>query len=228
VLHTATRWVALVAAPPLVLLAVSGQTVLRIFHQPPWPGHVAMLVLAAAFLIDAFTGPVGHVLTMSGRSGLNLATNTAALVCNVALNLVLIPRFGLVGAAVSWAVVIVAVNAVRVIQVRVIFGVVPFERSLARPAIALVGAAALAAFAGFASGQATNSAPLLHLAIVGGTFAVAYGGGLAVLGASADDRLLLRTFLRPGRGQMAVPTTTAAGSDHATGTGTPAITRTSR
>jgi O-antigen/teichoic acid export membrane protein len=228
VLHTATRWVALVAAPPLVLLAVSGQTVLRIFHQPPWPGHVAMLVLAAAFLIDAFTGPVGHVLTMSGRSGLNLATNAAALVCNVALNLVLIPRFGLVGAAVSWAVVVVAINAVRVIQVRVIFGVVPFERSLARPAIALVGAAALAAFAGFGSGQATNSVPLLHLAIVGGTFAVVYGGGLAVLGASSDDRLLLRTFLRPRRGRMAVPTTTAAGSDHATGTGAPAITRTSR
>ena len=47
---------------------------------------------------------------MSGRSGLNLANNAAAVVGNVALNLVLIPRFGIVGAAVSWAVAIVGVN----------------------------------------------------------------------------------------------------------------------
>jgi O-antigen/teichoic acid export membrane protein len=227
VLHTATRWVALVAAPPLVFLAVSGQTVLRIFHQPPSPGHGAMLVLAAAFLIDAFTGPVGHILTMSGRSWLNLATNAAALVCNVALNLVLIPRFGLVGAAISWAIVIVGVNVVRVIQVRLIFGVIPFERSLARPAIALVGAATLTACAGFVSGPATSSVPLVHLAIVGGTFAVAYGGAVAMLGTSSDDRLFLGTLLRPGRGRTPAPTSAEVGTDHPGVTVAPVITRTS-
>jgi O-antigen/teichoic acid export membrane protein len=198
-LRTATRWVALVAAPPLVLLAISGESVLRIFRQPTGAGHVAMLVLAAAFLVDAFTGPIGHVLTMSGRSWLNLADNVAALVCNVVLNVLLIPVLGLVGAAISWAVVIVGVNVVRVLQVRSIYRVTPFERSLAKPALALLAAAAAAASVGHFLGPGTDTAPLLSLAVEGGTFVTVYVAALVVQGAPSDDRLFLRTLLASRR-----------------------------
>jgi O-antigen/teichoic acid export membrane protein len=198
-LRTATRWVALVAAPPLVLLAISGESVLRIFRQPTGAGHVAMLVLAAAFLVDAFTGPVGHVLTMSGRSWLNLADNVAALVCNVVLNVLLIPVLGLVGAAVSWAVVIVGVNVVRVLQVRSIFGVTPFERSLAKPALALVAAGIGAAWVGHLLGPGTDSMPLVRLVVEGGVFVSVYAAALVVQGASSDDRLFIRTLVASRR-----------------------------
>src|SRR5207249_8438862 len=118
--------------------------VLRIFHQPPSHGRIALVVLAAAFLVEAFGGPVGHVLTMSGRSWVNLANNAVSLFCNIGLNLLLIPRLGLIGAAISWAVVMVGLNVARILQVRSIFGITPFARSLARPVLALGVASGLA------------------------------------------------------------------------------------
>jgi O-antigen/teichoic acid export membrane protein len=195
-----------VAAPALVLLAVSAETVLRIFHQPPSQARVAMLVLASAFLVDAFSGPVGHVLTMSGRSWLNWANNAVSLVCNVVLNLLLIPHLGLLGAAISWAVVIAGVNVVRILQVRRVFGVTPFSRSLAKPAVAL-GASAIV---GIGTGHVLNALmagpPLIHLTVVGSAFLATYAATLMLLGINADDRLLWRALRRPRSGKTPVAT----------------------
>jgi O-antigen/teichoic acid export membrane protein len=196
VLHTATRWVVLSAAPLLVFLALGGEAVLRIFHQSPSRGRLALVILAGAFLADAFTGPVGHVLTMSGRSWLNLANNVASLFCNVALNLALIPRFGLVGAALSWAVVIVGINVVRVLEVRAIFGVTPFSRSLARPALALVFASLVALGIGQVSSGLTAHQPMASLALSGPAFLAAYAAALTLLGPEPEDRLFWAALVR--------------------------------
>lgn len=202
VLQMTTRWVALVAAPALVLLALTGGTVLEVFHQPRSGGRAAMLVLASAFLIDAFTGPVGHVLTMSGRSWLNLANNAASLACNVVLNLLLIPHFGLVGAAISWAVVMAGVNVARILQVRRIFGVTPFSRSLGKPVAALGVAAIVAAASGHILNALAAGPPLIHLVVVGTIFLATYAAALMGLGANPDDRLLWRELRRSPSGRL--------------------------
>ena len=141
--------------------------------------------------MDTFCGPVGHVLTMSGRSALNFADNAAALVVNVALNLLLVPRFGLLGAAVSWSVAIVGVNAARVIQVRRLFGVSPFGRTLVKPALAIgiASATALAERVALDRGGAPGWVRLAAIAVV---FVATYLLALVALGLAAEDRVLAR------------------------------------
>jgi O-antigen/teichoic acid export membrane protein len=195
VLQTATRWVVLAAAPVLVLLVVVGGPLLRVFRQPSARGWAAMSILAGAFLVDAFTGPVGHVLTMSGRSWLNLLNNAVSLVCNVALNLVLIPRFGLIGAAVSWAVVIAGTNVARLIQVRRIFGIGPFSRSLVKPVVALAAGALGGVAARIALSGLVASRPAAGIAAVAAVFGVTYVVSLGALGLEDDDRTLVGVVL---------------------------------
>lgn len=62
-------------------------------------GAAALSVLVVGQLVIAFNGPVGFVMTMTGheRTASMYVGATAGL--NVVLNLLLIPRFGLVGAA---------------------------------------------------------------------------------------------------------------------------------
>jgi O-antigen/teichoic acid export membrane protein len=195
VLRTATRWTVLLSAPALALLAVEGDGVLNLLHQHSSSGGEAVVILSAAFLVDSLTGPVGHVLTMSGRSGLNFATSTAALVVNIGLNVLLIPRWGMRGAALSWALVIVALNVARVMQVRALFSIHPFSRSLLKPIVA-AGVGALGAVvtmqAARAWGPADQVVGLVAAALV---FALLYLGSLRAVGVEPEDAVLAHTLL---------------------------------
>jgi O-antigen/teichoic acid export membrane protein len=196
VLQTATRWTFTAAAPVLLLFMILGQPLLVFFRQPPTEGSRAIVILATAFLIDVGTGPIGHILTMSGRSFLNLVNNIVALGCNVALNLILIPRFGLIGAAWAWATVIVLLNAARIAEVWLLFRIGPFSRSLWKPAAAalLAGAGSMLTLHGMRS--MTGSPALLLIAATGGVFFGLYGGIVWLLRPEAEDRYLIRTILK--------------------------------
>jgi O-antigen/teichoic acid export membrane protein len=62
---------------------------------------------------------------MGGKSSWILWDNTAALVVNIVLNIVLIPEFGINGAAVAWAVSIAIGNLLPLYQVRGLWGLQP-------------------------------------------------------------------------------------------------------
>jgi len=110
----------------------------------------------------------------------------------VVLNLVLIPHFGIVGSAYAWAISLTLVNLLRVVQVRIVLGMYPFDVGEAKAFVA--GGAALVV--GLVIGHATDGAVAI---VVGGlALGITYLAVLAGLGISADDRLLLQS-LRPAR-----------------------------
>jgi O-antigen/teichoic acid export membrane protein len=193
VLRTSTRWAVLLTVPVLALLAIDGGRVLTLLHQRSSAGGPAVIILAVAFMIDALTGLAGHVLTMSGRSGVNAVNSAVALVGNVGLNLVLIPRWGILGAALSWSVVIVGVNVARMIEVRVLFRIGPLSRSLLRP-MAAVG---LATGMTFAVRIAIHGmvGVLVSVVLDGCVLLAVYAGAVAFYG-HREDRMLIRTILR--------------------------------
>jgi len=79
-------------------------------------------------LVNLGTGNVTVVLLMGGKSSWNFVNALAALIVNVALNLVLLPRIGILGAAIAWAASIVVDNVAAVIEVWLLLGLGPFGR----------------------------------------------------------------------------------------------------
>jgi O-antigen/teichoic acid export membrane protein len=82
-------------------LLLAGRWVLAIFGEGfvlAWP---AMTILLGGCVINALAGPSCLVLTMTGRQKHAAAAIAASVLVNVALNFLLIPRLGLVGAAVA-------------------------------------------------------------------------------------------------------------------------------
>ena len=134
--------------PFFILLAVFGDQVLRVFGPGFGDGAIPMAVLAVAMAVATAAGTVQSILLMGGRSVWQLADKTGALVLNITLDLLLIPTWGIRGAAVAWAVTIVVDTAVVVWQVHHLMDVHPSGRHL-RPAIiqpvVLVALPALAA-----------------------------------------------------------------------------------
>jgi O-antigen/teichoic acid export membrane protein len=193
-LKVATRWAMLISAPWLVLLMLWGSLPLQALRQSRPGGAVVLSVLSAGFITAVITGPVGQVLLMSGRSVLELINVAASLICNVVLNLLLIPRFGMMGAAVAWAAVIIGVNVARVVEVRVLFGIGPFGRTLWKPTIA-IGVATVATISlRFALMAAGVHVLLPRLAVMGAVFGITYGAVTLGIGIEREDWTLLKTL----------------------------------
>lgn len=137
--RTAARWVIWLVWPAYLVLGIFPEPLLRIFGEQYVVAGPTVTVLAFATCIAAAAGAVDMVLLMSGRSMLSLGNWTMALVVDVALALVLIPRYGIFGAAIAWAVAIVVVNIVPLLQVRALLRVDPFGtgywRALATPLV---------------------------------------------------------------------------------------------
>jgi O-antigen/teichoic acid export membrane protein/Mrp family chromosome partitioning ATPase len=186
----AESWIVRLSLPGFVLLMVFPADLLALFGRGFAVGAAVTMILAVGKFVDAATGPCGLMLNMSGRPGLNVLDNLVGLVLNVVLNLLLIPRFGIVGSAVAWAVSLCLVNGARVVQVWMAMRMLPFERSAAKGLFA--GAAALVAALAV---RATLQRPA-QLLVGAAVVAVVYLAALLAQGLTAEDRLVARALLR--------------------------------
>lgn len=99
-------------------LVVAGPWIFRAFGPGFHDALPALKVLVVAQLFNAAAGSVGKLMLMTGHqieTGLVIAS---AVVVNISLNLVLIPRYGLVGAAWSTATATILWNAILIVRVR--------------------------------------------------------------------------------------------------------------
>lgn len=194
--RSATTWIVRLALPAFIMLLVFPQEILHLFGKEFATGALVTVILGAGQLVNAATGPCGTVLNMSGKVMINMADNLGALIFNVVLNLLLIPPFGIVGAAIAWSLSLALVNLLRVYQVRRLMGVSPFGAGIAKGLVAAVVAAVIA--------------EAIHL-FVGPWWLALLCGGLAVaatyplmvwrLGVNRDDLEVMRAVLGGRRGR---------------------------
>jgi O-antigen/teichoic acid export membrane protein len=112
-----TQLVILASWPLYLLLALFAPGILLLFGPGYDQGAPALAVLSIAMLVPLAAGNVGSVLLLGGKSTWVLLDKIAVLAVNIGFNLVLIPRFGILGAAIAWALSIVLDNVLAVIQV---------------------------------------------------------------------------------------------------------------
>ncbi len=105
-----TAWTMLLVWPAAILLLTHGDVVLSLFGPEFVVGSSALELLAVAMMICTAFGHLDNVLLMGGRARLSLLNVGASLALMLALYAVLTPRFGLMGAAWSWALGLLAYN----------------------------------------------------------------------------------------------------------------------
>jgi O-antigen/teichoic acid export membrane protein len=122
-----TVWLVALTWPLFLGVAVAAPLILDILGPGYHSGRTVMLLLSAAMLVGSASGLVDIVLITLGKTRWNLADTAGAFAINVTLNLILIPRLGISGAALAWAVSIVAVNVTALVQVGRGFRLLPFS-----------------------------------------------------------------------------------------------------
>ena len=110
VYQVTTAWLIVMTWPLYLLAVIYGPEVLSLFGHSYQAGHMVMIILGLTMLLSAACGQVDTVLITAGRSGWSLANGLMALIVNVGLDVLLIPRYGITGAAIGWSAAIVVSN----------------------------------------------------------------------------------------------------------------------
>ena len=117
-MQTATRWVFSLVLPTFLIMLLFSEQILNIL----WGGQytqasIALSILACGYLIDAMVGRVGSFLNSTGHTKYILYNNVAALTLNLVLNIVLIPIYGIIGAAIATATSTILTNVLMFAEV---------------------------------------------------------------------------------------------------------------
>jgi O-antigen/teichoic acid export membrane protein len=128
VYQTSTAWLMLVTWPLYLTMIVFAKPLLLVFGHGYSAGQAAILLIACSMLVATGFGVVDTVLSMAGRTSWNLGNAALAFAINIGLDLLLIPRHGIVGAAIGWAAAIVVRNVAAVLQVSLRLGPHPFAQ----------------------------------------------------------------------------------------------------
>jgi O-antigen/teichoic acid export membrane protein len=141
VYKTSNAWLMMISWPLYLLFATFSTFLLSVLGHGYSHGkapHV-VLILSLSMLVATGCGPVDMVLLMSGRSSWSLANMSGALAIDVGLDLILVPKMGITGAAIGWAVALIVSNVVPLFQVKHHMGLDPLGRTVFRVALLSVG-----------------------------------------------------------------------------------------
>ena len=128
-----TRWMIILNIPVLAGLVTFTPWLLRLFGTEFRASSTALIVLAAGVFVSAATGPAGGIVLMSGKSKVVLWTGIALVVVNISLHIVLIPRWGIAGAAVATGGTIAISNVLNVILGWLLMSLQPYDKRIVRP-----------------------------------------------------------------------------------------------
>ncbi|OIJ90562.1 lipopolysaccharide biosynthesis protein [Streptomyces monashensis] len=120
--RTSTCWIVLFSWPPFALIAGFPRTVLAVFGPEFTAGAPALVILCAAAVVNVAVGNAQTVLLMAGKSSWHLACTAAAFAVQLTVGLLAVPRWGILGAALSWGAAIVVENLSAALLVRLRLG----------------------------------------------------------------------------------------------------------
>ena len=132
---TVTRWCMAFALPVIVIVMLVPELLLRFLGIVDSPDAcLTVRIIAAGQIMSVTVGNTGGMLVMTNYPWLTFANNVVAVILNIILNIILIPKFGIVGAAIATCIAIIVRNLAALVEVKKFLSMSPFSLSLLRVA----------------------------------------------------------------------------------------------
>jgi len=125
---TITKWIIISTLPIVISIVFFPDTIMKFFGEVYIIGSSALVILALGQMINVFVGANGYILNMCGHEKLLLINNISMAIINVIFNAVLIPKIGILGAALSTGMSIAIINIIKVFEVKFLLGIIPYNK----------------------------------------------------------------------------------------------------
>ena len=196
--QTLTKWILGLTLPLVAGIVVFAPALMRIFGHDFEVGWVVLVIGTLGQLVNCGVGSVGYLLLMSGNQR-RLIRIQAVMACGMlALNVILIPKWGIVGAAVGAALTNAVTNVWYLAEVRHTLGVLPYSRSYWRLLLPVCGNLAVLLMV-----RTTLKAVRPEWIVIGAGISLAYLAFVAIamaFGLDADEQLIASAVWSKVRG----------------------------
>ena len=118
IVHQSTKMIFWVTLPLVVIFFSIPDFLLGLFGEEFKIGMFAFILLSCGKMISAFSGSVGNILQMTGNQNILARILFLGAIINVLLNLILIPNYGINGAAIASTISTVFWNITMVFAVK--------------------------------------------------------------------------------------------------------------
>jgi O-antigen/teichoic acid export membrane protein len=106
-----TNWIIMVSLPIMITIGIFSKEFIGLVYGSEFiSGALVLTILTISQGLRGFVGPSGITVQMTGYEDWNLYLNSLSSFLNIGLNLILIPNFGLFGAAIASSVSIISTN----------------------------------------------------------------------------------------------------------------------
>ncbi|MBR9916562.1 oligosaccharide flippase family protein [bacterium] len=113
----------LLSLPPALLLLFFGENILMLFFGKEFSNsYVPMVIIIISQIVNVFFGSVGVLLDMSGNQKFVFKATLISAIANVVLNFILMPFYGILGAAIATLFSVVLNNLMFTFACKNIFG----------------------------------------------------------------------------------------------------------
>jgi len=127
------KWAISLSLPVSLMLIIFAHPIMNIFGTAFSQGVPVLILKNVANLTWVFVGSTGLMLMMTGHQHISLANTTVTAITNIILNYLLIPKYGIIGAAVATTISLVAINIVELTEIYYLFGFHPFRWDILKP-----------------------------------------------------------------------------------------------
>lgn len=184
------RWLVVVSVPTIVPLALFPATFINTVYGVRYiDGALTLSILAVGFAISNFLSAQSSLLEALGNSRELAVNNTIAALINIGLNVVLIPPYGIFGAAVATVAAYLIRDGLMIVELWYHIGRFPLSKAVLEPIAVAVPLLAFGAII-VPSLPDTLLTTILFTAVFGGGYLLLL---LAVFGLRVEEVMLIRS-----------------------------------
>lgn len=183
-----TKWSLTFSLIFFLILVMFARPILSVFGREFESGTLALMIMAFGNLANGGTGICATLVTMTGHSKLRLYNSIFSIILTLMLDLLLIPFWGVIGAAVVTMLTVMILNTLYTIQLYKLLRLWPYDRSFGKPLLAGLVAFLITSLFNWIVPAETH---LIYLALNIICLCFSFIIVLILLGLSEEDRLVL-------------------------------------
>ena len=146
-----------------------------------------MVVLLIGQVVNTATGASGIMLSMTGRSLYVLFNTGGVFLFNIALTLILVNRFGVIGAAYAYSASIITIQLLQLVQVWYLYGIHPYSMNHIKPVFSCLLSVSVIYFL---KDIFYSQNQIVSILILAGTFMLCYIALLILTGLANEDKIV--------------------------------------
>jgi O-antigen/teichoic acid export membrane protein len=141
--QTTTRWMVMFNLPVFLTSVLFAKPLLSIFGDDFTAGTISMMILAIGTLAYTCTGVGANILDMTDHPKVNMVNSMILVFITIGLNILLIPGWGVNGAAAATALSTTIINIICLLEVWYFDHMLPYNKSFLKPLLSGLIAAPL-------------------------------------------------------------------------------------